>query len=235
MVSRFIILGNQEDQTLNKDKKTVEFLKDIQYLHTTWWKDAAERAGMDLGELERKGYITKKQTAGGSHYEMTEAGVEYINDNPIKEKPTLYEILHDKMKTIFYRGKIIRVFSDDPGQQYYFYYKGERIGCGAFNPEYEGFVKSYVDEKLDYICAIDSSDFPSVVKATLEYRRDRAGKKGKYLILSDRKAGLIREPLYVGGKHSDNGACIEKAKYIMSLMELQHQRDEENVTQKEEA
>lgn len=220
---------------MDNDKKTVEFLKDIQHLHATWWEDAAKTAGMDLGELERKGYVAKKQEGGGSHYEMTPAGVEYINDSPIGEKPTLREILHDKVKTIFYRGKAVRVFNDDPGQQYYFYYKGERIGCGAFNPDYEGFVKSFLDDRLDYICTIDASDFPSVVKATLEYRRDRAGKRGKYLILSDRGAGLIRKPFYVGDRRSDNGACVEKARYIMSLMELQHRRDEESIAQKEGA
>lgn len=222
---------------MNKDKKTVKFLKDVQYLHPSWWEDAAEKAGVDLTELERKGYITKKRADVGveSHYEMTEAGTECIDGSPIKEKPTLYEILHNKAGTIFYRGKIIRVFNDDMGQQYYFYYKGECIGCGPYNPDYKGFVRSFLDDRLDYICTVDTSDFPSVVKATLEYRKDKAEKKGKYLILSDRKAGLIRKPFYVGGKRSDNDACIKKAKYIMSLMELQHKRDEEGDARKEGA
>lgn len=117
-------------------------------------------------------------------------------------------------------GKRILVFNDDFGQQYYFYYKGKCVGCGAYNPDYEDFIKEYLDSKANFICLIETPEYP-LMRATLEYRRDKRGHIDKCLILSDREEGLFRKTFYVGEKQTSNKSCIKTARYLISIIKCQ--------------
>lgn len=139
----------------------------------------------------------------------------------ISLRPSLKEILYKKVDVVHYLGKHIMVFFDEPGQQYYFYYKGNCIGCGAYNSDYEDFIKEYLDGKINFICSIDTPEYPSM-RATLEYRKDESGHIAKYMILNDREKGKIWEPFYVGEKRASNESCIERAQYIISIIKCQN-------------
>ena len=138
----------------------------------------------------------------------------------ISLRPSLKEILHNKVDVVHYLGKHIMVFDDEPGQQYYFYYKGNCIGCGAYNSDYEDFIKEYLDDKINFICSIDTPEYP-LMRATLEYRKSKTGRTVKCLILTDREEGMFKEPFRVGKKHTKNEICIGTARYIISLIKLQ--------------
>lgn len=213
---------------MNKKQKISKYLDELHVTHPSWWADIAEKAGINLEELELDGYIAKDSTTnnGTVTYNVTAAGLEFIEKNPVYRRPSLHEILHDRQGVVRYRGKRIPIYVDDPGQQYYFYYKGECVGCGAFNPDYEDYVKMYIDDKLDKICWIDASDFPGM-RARLEYRTGKNGKRAKYLILTDRDHGMYDQPIYVYPKKTKNEECIDTAKYIMSIIRLQHEREDE--------
>ena len=135
-------------------------------------------------------------------------------------RPSLKEILHNKVDVVHYLGKHIMVFYDEPGQQYYFYYGGDCVGCGAYNPDYEDFIKEYLDDKINFICSIDTPEYP-LMRATLEYRKSKTGRTVKCLILTDREEGMFKEPFRVGKKHTKNEICIGTARYIISLIKLQ--------------
>lgn len=135
-------------------------------------------------------------------------------------RPSLKEILHNKVDVVHYLGKHIMVFDDEPGQQYYFYYGGDCVGCGAYNPDYEDFIKGYLDDKINFICSINTPEYP-LMKATLEYRKDKSGHIAKYMILNDREEGKIWEPFYVGEKRASTESCIERAQYIISIIKRQ--------------
>ena len=68
------------------------------------------------------------------------------------DEPSKYELKWNYIKTFTYRDIDIDVFDDDYGQQYYFFYNGKGYGCGAYNFDYEGCIKSIVDHDLDDIC-----------------------------------------------------------------------------------
>ncbi len=55
----------------------------------------------------------------------------------------------NKVDTLRYRGKRIRVYVDDYGQSYYFKYRGREYGCGAYNIDYVGEIIAVVDDDLD--------------------------------------------------------------------------------------
>lgn len=213
---------------MNKNQKISKCLNELRIAHCSWWKDIAEREGIGLRELELKGYVERRPESDDENiaYEITKEGLDFIEKNPVYRRPSLHEFLHGRMGVVRYRGKRISVYSDDPGQQFYFYYKGECVGCGAFNPYYEDYIKSYLDDKMDRICSIDTDDFPGM-RARLEYRAGKNGRRAKYLILSDRQHGLIDKPIYVGSKKTKNEECVETAKYIMSILQLQYKREEE--------
>ena len=135
-------------------------------------------------------------------------------------RPSLKEILYKKVDVAHYLGKHIMVFFDEPGQQYYFYYKGNCIGCGAYNSDYEDFIKGYLDDKINFICSINTPEYP-LMKATLEYRKDKSGHIAKYMILNDREEGKIWKPFYVGEKRASTESCIERAQYIISIIKRQ--------------
>lgn len=135
-------------------------------------------------------------------------------------RPSLKEILHNKVDVVHYLGKHIMVFDDEPGQQYYFYYGGDCVGCGAYNPDYEDFIKGYLDDKINFICSIDTPEYPSM-RATLEYRKNKTGRTVKCLILTDREEGMFKEQFRVGKKHTKNEICIGTARYIISIIKLQ--------------
>lgn len=138
----------------------------------------------------------------------------------ISLRPSLKEILHKKVDVVYYLGKRIMVFVDEPGQQYYFYYRGNCVGCGAYNSDYEDFIKKYLDDKINFICSIDTPEYPSM-RATLEYRKNKTGHTVKCLILTDREEGMFKEQLYEWKKHTKNESCIGTARYIISLIKLQ--------------
>lgn len=68
-----------------------------------------------------------------------------------KKGPSRFEMKFNYLKTFKYRGLKIKVFTDDAGQQNYFYLNGERIGCGAYNLDWEGYIEYEVDHFLDDI------------------------------------------------------------------------------------
>jgi len=68
-----------------------------------------------------------------------------------KTKPSKYEMKFNYLKTYKYRGYKIKVFNDDYGQQYYFYFNNECHGCGTYNFDYEGCIRYEVDHYLDDI------------------------------------------------------------------------------------
>lgn len=208
---------------MNKKQQISKCLNELRESHCDWWSDIAESNKVVLGDLEAKGYIHKKEdktSNGNPFYEVTEEGKKFVSKNPVYLRPSLKEILHKKVDVVRYLGKHIMVFVDEPGQQYYFYYGGSCIGCGTFNPDYEDFIKEYLDDKISFICSIDTPEYP-LVRATLEYRKDETGHTVKCLILTDREEGMFKEPFCVGKKHTRNETCIGTARYIISIIKLQ--------------
>lgn len=208
---------------VNKKQRISKCLSELRGSHCDWWPNIAANNRVALSDLEAKGYVRKKEdktSSGNPTYEITEEGKEFVAKNPVYLRPSLKEILHQRVDTISYLGKRIMVFDDDPGQQYYFYYEGNCVGCGAYNPDYEGFIKEYLDDKVSFICWIDTPEYP-LMRATLEYRKNKIGRMAKYLILSDREEGKIWEPFYVGEKRESNESCIERARYIISIIKHQ--------------
>lgn len=213
---------------MNRKQRISKCLDELQNSHCDWWPDIAARNRITLNDLEAKGYIHKKEDktpSGNPSYEITKEGGEFVAKNPAYLRPSFEEILHQRVDTISYLGKRIMVFDDDPGQQYYFYYKGSCVGCGAYNPDYEGFIKEYLYNKISFICPIDTPEYP-LMRATLEYRKSKTGHMAKYLILSDREEGKIWEPFYVGEKRASNESCIEMARYIISIIKHQSKMTE---------
>ena len=145
--------------------------------------------------------------------------------NPVYLRPTLKEILHNRVGTVHHLGKRITVFVDDHELQYYFYYEGNRVNCGERNDNYGDFIKGYLDSKINFICLIDTPEYPLML-ATLEYRKDKRGRTVKCLILSDREKGLAQESFYVGEKRASNESCIKRAKYLISIIACQNKMDE---------
>lgn len=208
---------------MNKRKRISKCLDEFEHAHPDWWEGIAKALKVDFEGLQRKGFVERRKE--DRRYRLTEAGRQYAKDNPIKAHPTLKELLHLRTGTVKHRGKKIMVFRDDPGQQYYFYFKGERIGCGTMNTDYEGFIKSYLDDRMNFICRIDVPDHPDVI-ARLEYRRNDRGKASKCLILTIRGTEVWDEAFYVGERFSSNKSCISKALYVISILESQKKLDE---------
>lgn len=208
---------------MNKKQRIFKCLSVLQKAPADCWADVAADNRIALSDLEEKGYIRKKEEktpAGDPSYEVAEEGKSFMTKNPVYLRPTLKEILCQQVGTIRYLGKRVRIFNDEAGQQYYFYYEGSCVGCGAYNPSYEDFVKGYLDSRLSFICAIDTPEYPAM-KATLEYRNSKAGYTVKCLVLSDHEEGLFREPFYVGEKRASNESCIERARYLISIIKRQ--------------
>lgn len=218
---------------MNKKKRISKCLEELRNAHCDWWAGIAKRNGVDLEDLQQSGYIKEKEektTSRSPIYEITNIGYEFIAKNRAYLRPTLDEYVHHKVATVKYRGKKIWVFDDEPGQQYYFYWKGECVGCGSFNPLYEDFIKDFLDTKLDFICHVDTPEYP-FMRASLEYRRGADGKIAKYLILSDRDLRMLKEPFYVGERFSDNEACIAKARYLISIFKFHQDKEEGKQTE----
>jgi len=74
------------------------------------------------------------------------------------KKPTKFELKFNYWKTYNYRGFKVKIFDDDYGQQYYFYFKGKCIGCGAYNFDWEGCVQYGVDHYWDEIYDVSNLD-----------------------------------------------------------------------------
>ena len=66
---------------------------------------------------------------------------------------------------ITYRGFVVPIYSDDPGQQFYCKLDDEEIGFGAYNMNYQEDLKYLIDRKLDVIYVFDQPYFG----ARLEY------------------------------------------------------------------
>ena len=75
-----------------------------------------------------------------------------------KNKPTKYENKFCYIKTYSYRGYKIRVYNDDYGQQYYFYFNNQNHGCGAYNLDYEDCIRYEIDHYLDDYCCLEKDD-----------------------------------------------------------------------------
>lgn len=73
-------------------------------------------------------------------------------------KPTKYEKKFCYLTTYEYRGFKVKVYDDDYGQQFYFYFNNINIGCGAYNLDYESCIRHEVDEYLDLICRMSNID-----------------------------------------------------------------------------
>ena len=208
---------------MNKRKRISKCLDEFEHTHPDWWEGIAKALKIDFEWLQREGFVKRRKE--DQHYCLTEAGRRYVKDNPFKVRPTLKELLYLRTGTVKHRGKRIAVFQDDPGQQYYFYYGGECIGCGTMNTDYEGFIKSYLDDRMNFICRIDVPDHPNVI-ARLEYRWNDRGKASKCLILTIRGTEVWDEAFYVGERFSSNKSCVSKALYIVSILESQKRLEE---------
>ena len=208
---------------MNKKQRISKCLNDLRGSHCDWWPNIAAGDNIALSDLEAKGYIRKKEgktSSGNPTYEITEEGEKFVAQNPVYLRPSLREILHRRVDVVRYMGKHIMVFSNEPAQQYYFYYGGNCIHCGVCNANYVDFIKGYLDDKINFICPIDTPEYPSIT-ATLEYREDKTGRTVKCLVLTDEEEGMLREPFCVGKKHTRNEICIGTARYIISIIKLQ--------------
>lgn len=208
---------------MNKKQRISKCLNELWGSHCDWWPNIAANNKIALSDLEAKGYIRKKEgktSSGNPIYEITEEGEKLVAQNPVYLRPSIKEILHRRVDVVRHMGKRVMVFNDEPGQQYYFYYGGNRIGCGAHNVNYVDFIKGYLDDKINFICPIDTPEYPSMT-ATLEYRKDKTGRTVKCLILTDQEEGMVKEPFCVGKKHTRNEICIGTARYIISIIKLQ--------------
>lgn len=215
---------------MNKKQRISKCLNDLRGSHCDWWPNIAANNKVALSDLEAKGYVRKKEdktSSGNPIYEITEEGEKFVAQNPVYLRPSLREILHRRVDVIHYMGKRIMVFDDEPGQQYYFYYEGNCVSCGAYNPHYKNFIKEYLDRKVSFICSIDTPEYP-LMKATLEYRSNKTKHVVKCLILSDQEEGLFRKPFYVGEKRASNESCIERARYLISI--INHQKEINKIT-----
>lgn len=217
-------LGGSE---VNKKQRISKCLTELGESHCDWWPNIAADNKVTLSDLEAKGYIRKKgnkTSSGNPAYEITEEGKEFVAKTAVYLRPSLKEILYKRVGTVRYLGKRIMVFDDNPGQQCYFYYRGNRVGCGAYNTNYADFIKEYLDSKIGLICSIDTPEYP-LTTATLEYQKDRTGRTIKCLILTDQEEGILRKPFYVGGKHTRNETCAKTARYIISIIKRQGEMD----------
>lgn len=83
---------------------------------------------------------------------------EYINFSPsgysyeICEKDSAEKALVEKL---FYRGIEVKVYADDPGQQFYAIIEGQEYSFGAFNTNYLDDIFYIIDDKLDNIYRFD--------------------------------------------------------------------------------
>ena len=75
-----------------------------------------------------------------------------------KTKPTKYEKAFCYLYTLEYRGKKVKVYTDDYGQQDYFYYKNQSYSGGAYNPNIDDYVRFIIDRDLDHICDLSDID-----------------------------------------------------------------------------
>lgn len=213
---------------MNKKQRISKCLDEVRRSHCDWWPGIAADNKVALSDLEAKGYIRQKESktsSGNPSYEITEEGGKFIEQNPAYLRPSLKEILHRRVGVVHHMGKRVMVFDDEPGQQYYFYYGGRCVGCGAYSADYEDFVKEYIDGKLGLIRAIDVPECPSA-KATLEYRADEKGHIAKYLILTDPEEGLFQKQFYVGERRTSDESCIKRARYLISIVRRQKEMDE---------
>ena len=213
---------------MNKKQRISKYLSELRGSHCDWWPDIASGNKVALSDLEAKGYILEKKnktSSGNPSYEITEEGERFVELNPAYLRPSLKEILRRRVGAVRHMGKRIVVFYDEPVQQYYFYYKGRCVGCGAGNPGYEDFIKEYLDGKIGLIRAIDVPECPSA-KATLEYRADEKGHVAKYLILTDPEEGLFQKQFYVGERRTSDESCVKRARYLISIVRRQKEMDE---------
>lgn len=209
---------------VNKKQRISKCLNELRRSRRDRWPNIAADNKIALSGLEAKGYIRRKErkTSGGNPtYEITEEGEKFVEQNPVYLRPSLKEILRRRVGVVRHMGKRIMVFDDEPGRQYYFYYEGNRVGCGAHNAHYADFIKEYLDRKINFICPIDTPEYP-LTTATLEYRKDKkTGRTVKCLILTDREEGMLKEPFCVGKKRTRDEICIGTARYIISIIKLQ--------------
>lgn len=208
---------------MTKKQRISRCLNELQDSHGSRWPDITAIYRITLGGLKTKGYICRKEgetPSGNTTYELTEEGKKFVAENPVYLRPSLKEILHQQIAVVRYLGKRIRVFNDDSGQQCYFYYEGNCVGCGSYNANYADFIKWYLDDKINFICLIDTPEYP-LMKATLEYRKNKTGRTVKCLALTDREEGLFKEPFRVGKKHTKNETCVKTARYIISIIKRQ--------------
>lgn len=75
-----------------------------------------------------------------------------------KQKPTKYENKFCYLKTYSYRGYKVRVYNDDYGQQYYFYFNNRCHGCGTYNFNYEDCIRYEIDHYLDDYYSLEKED-----------------------------------------------------------------------------
>ena len=214
---------------MNKKQRISKCLNELRGSHCDWWPNIAADNKIALSDLEAKGYIRKKEgktSSGNPIYEVTEEGEKLVAQNPVYLRPSIKEILHRRVDVVRHMGKRVMVFNDEPGQQYYFYYGGNRIGCGAHNANYADFIKEYLDSRINFICPVDTPEYP-LMTATLEYRKDKTGRTVKCLIFTDQEEGMIKEPFCVGKKHTKNEICIGTARYIISIIKLQGEMNRE--------
>lgn len=127
-------------------KKKKDLMNDPNYVNFEWGKvDLATKVN-DLLDYSLKENINIQEFAKKFKKEYAP----YINIWG-KTKPTKFELKFNYLETYKYRGFKIKVFDDDSGQQYYFYFNNKCIGCGAYNFDYKGCIENEVDHYLDDI------------------------------------------------------------------------------------
>lgn len=191
---------------MNKRKRTSLCLERMRSSHRDWWGTIAEELGVTVPELEEAGLI-----ADGK---VTRKGEDYIDGNRVYKRPTLRERLSSRI-AVWHRGRRIPVYVDDAGQQYYFYYKGDCVGCGAYEEDYESCVRSHVDRALDHAGSVDFPQRPGAY-ATLERMRkgeDGVERPGLYMLLTDRDLGIVQLPVRLGRRGMPVGRAKADALY----------------------
>lgn len=81
-----------------------------------------------------------------------------------RKRPTLWAFFHlrNPRMSFSYRGHRVRFYDDDSGQQYYSYLFGEARSFGAYNLCCAEEAKTIIDDRLDFVCVVDTpKEYPN--------------------------------------------------------------------------
>lgn len=105
----------------------------------------AHKYGLPLGKVD-----TKTLMLSDSGYYCSPYIPEYFEENEVKE--------------LLYRGKLVRVYMDDPGQQYYAVIDNLKYYFGAYNFNYIDDIFYIIDNMIDIIYKFEGKFFGAQLK-----------------------------------------------------------------------